>query len=267
MKLGVLSDVHLPARPDERGAWHNPYDYAGLRVRVQRALRWFSLEGIDGLVVLGDLAEHGDLDSLRAALALLHTGWRGPTVVVEGNHDCLERDDQLERARARCRARLVPHVPAAETTLLGVQLRTRGAGHDGAWPPISGPGPVVVASHFPVLSRRRALAARGLRYAGDLVNRGELERALLDGGGPVVVLSGHLHVRDAHHEGALLQLSMAAVVEPPFECAVVEVRGERDRVRVERRCRPLRAVAAPVAPILAPERAAWDWAGGEWRQV
>ena len=78
-----------------------------------------------------------------------------------------------------------------------------------------------MVSHFPVLSREARLRERGLKYAGDLTNVGALHRRVA-GRQPVVVLSGHIHARETHAEGNVLQLSAGALIEPPHEIAIVD---------------------------------------------
>ena len=67
------------------------------------------------------------------------------------------------------------------------------------------------------------MAAAGLPYAGDLVNRADLERELRADPRPTLVLSGHIHARCSTHDGPLLQLTVGAVIEPPFDATLVEI--------------------------------------------
>ena len=62
-------------------------------------------------------------------------------------------------------------------------------------------GLVVVASHFPILSEASRVAAAGLPYAGDLVNRADLEAQLRSDPRPKLVLSGHIHARCSTQTG------------------------------------------------------------------
>ena len=111
---------------------------------------------------------------------------------------------------------------------------------------------MVVASHFPILSEAYKVAAAGLPYAGDLVNRADVEARLVGDPRPKLVLSGHIHARCSTHAGPLLQLTVGALIEPPFDATIVEIdpsglgvhrtarrlgemRGDRSRVRRGRR--------------------------------
>ena len=46
---------------------------------------------------------------------------------------------------------------------------------------------------------------------------------------PTVVLSGHIHARDALTAGPVLQLTQAALIEAPYEASVVRVAVTGDR--------------------------------------
>lgn len=240
VRLGVLADLHAPRDHLEPAAsWHGPFDFAGLCVRVRAALSWFAQERCNALVLLGDLAQHGDLATLREVAAVLRRGWGGPLVAVAGNHDGLERDDQLVRA-----------FPTEAADALGAAglshrfgVRSGHAalvGQGGGWSgELSDPGAVLLLSHFPLINRARKPAARELVYAGDLANREELLRSVVDGGRPCVVLCAHLHVRDSAVAGSVLQLGQASMIERPCEAMIVELDWSAGEVCVARRCRAL----------------------------
>ena len=80
-----------------------------------------------------------------------------------------------------------------------------------------------MASHFPVLSEASRVAGGGIPYAGDIVNRAELEAGLRAAGRPTVVLSGHIHVRCSTDDGTLLQFTVGALIESPFDATIVEL--------------------------------------------
>jgi hypothetical protein len=133
--------------------------------------------------------------------------------------------------------------------------------------PLTGDEPAsVVVSHFPVLSRAGRLGERGLAYAGDLTNRHALHERLL-GARPVVVLCGHIHARDSHAGANVLQLSAGALVEAPYEVAIVDVVAARAEVRVRRRVHALGPPAAGPGPVLAPADETWAFVAGGWRVV
>ena len=73
----------------------------------------------------------------------------------------------------------------------------------------------MVVSRSPVISRRTASPSAGWRPRR-LVDRGALHERLR-GGGPLIVLSGHIHARESHARDTVLQLSAGALVEAPYE--------------------------------------------------
>ena len=77
------------------------------------------------------------------------------------------------------------------------------------------------------------------------------------------MLSGHIHARCSAQEGSLLQFSVGALIEPPFDATIVEIETEGPRVR--RRSRRLGEIAA-IDPVFAPDEESWEWAGG-WKQL
>ena len=112
-----------------------------------------------------------------------------------------------------------------------------------------------------MLSRQRRLSERGLKYAGDLTNRGALARGI-SRNGPVVVLSGHIHARERLADGTVLQLSAGALIEPPHEIAIIDV----EPGRVRRRISLLGPRVTPRDPVLAPADEAWAFADGSWQR-
>jgi predicted phosphodiesterase len=271
VRLAVLSDLHWTQSPATRAAWHNVYDFAGLAARLGRARAAGERARVDAVIACGDLTHAGDEASARAALERLSARAGRPVLAVAGNHDCLERDDQLERCLAGGTAMLTAAgVEVAGVRITGVAIardaepgtfRSTGGGE------LVGAGRVgLVVSHFPVISRAERLEERGLAYAGDLVDRHALHARLL-GARPVVVLSGHIHARDSHACGNVLQLSAGALIEPPHEVAIVDVRVARAEIRVRRRAHVLGPAGARTDPVLAPADEAWTFGAGGWRPV
>jgi predicted phosphodiesterase len=261
VRLGVVSDLHLTLDPGADASWHNPFDFAGLPARIERALAIFAEARVDAVVACGDVTHDGDEPAARAALQRLSENVEQPVLVVAGNHDCLERDDQLDR----CGAAMLEAggVDVAGMRVAGVPVESDDEGLL-AWTGAADGRPDVVVSHFPVLSRAERLAERGLAYSGDLTNREELERQLI-AAAPVVVLSGHIHARETHARGNLLQLSAGALVEAPYEVAVVDVDAGDGAVRVRRRVHVLGPPPAGPDPVFAPEHETWSFVAGGWR--
>jgi calcineurin-like phosphoesterase family protein len=266
MRLGVVTDVHLAQLPHTTARWHNEFDFAGAGRRLRKSLRLLSACGVDAVVVLGDLTESGDRASLDQSVGILATAGL-PTLLVPGNHDCIESTRAMPDAVARAGGGLAMAGPAALSVnglgVAGVSLATPAAGRGFAAAELPQMAErLVLLSHYPLLSRREAVTAAGYKYAGDLVGRERLA-AHVDGRAAVAI-SGHLHVRDAVSDGPLLQLLLPAMIEPPYACAVVEVGGD-----------PFQAsyLAIPVqptpegldVPLFVPESATWVLEDGAWR--
>ncbi len=127
-----------------------------------------------------------------------------------------------------------------------------------------GDAPVLLGSHFPVLSRAQVVRAAGLPYAGDLVNRERVAAPLLARAAPTVVVCGHLHVREGVADGALLQVACGALIEPPFEATLLDLREDGAGLAVNRTAHELGRAEERRDPRLAPAEEAWRFAGGRW---
>jgi predicted phosphodiesterase len=261
VRLGVLSDIHVVQDVARREAWHNAYDFAGVEARLGRALELFARERVELLLVLGDLAHDGDLASLKAVLRQLAGGPR--VRLVGGNHDGRRPSARLREAGAAAaelpgwRAVTV----AGSVRLAGARVACRAVDRCRlARPPALatwGDGLVLLASHFPLLSRERVLARRELPYAEDLLDRAALAAPIMARSAPTVALCGHLHVRDSASAGALLQVSTGALVEPPFEATVIELRARGEELELERSAHELARAPERRDPRLVPAHEVW----------
>ena len=81
----------------------------------------------------------------------------------------------------------------------------------------------VVLTHFPLFEMKPLLADAELKHAGDLVNREPALEAVEAIAGPVLIVNGHLHVHATIVDGRMLQLSVAALVEPPHDATVLTI--------------------------------------------
>jgi hypothetical protein len=68
-------------------------------------------------------------------------------------------------------------------------------------------------------------------------------------------------------KGALLQVSCAALVEPPFEVTLLdlEIEPESGRLVARREAVPLLSSSAVRCPVLSPPQQEWVFEAGEWR--
>jgi len=272
-RIGLLSDLHW-ADADAGAAWHNPYDFAGVRGRVRAALRWMAEERVDLIAVTGDLCHGGEPAALAAVVEAL--AGAAPVRFVHGNHDPTAGHDARRldtRAGSIADRRDASLAGAPETVaglrVCGVPVRP-GAGWFAARvepPPeldVAGDDPLIVLSHFPLVSFAAPIAERGFAYPGDGVGRESVLTALRARRAPSIVLSGHIHARAAATDGSLLQLVSAPMIEPPYEAAIVTIERTGGDLTVHRETRGLPG-PAPRHPFpdLAPEHP-FTYRDGAW---
>ncbi len=264
MRIGVLSDLHCELEP-AGSRWINAFESEQLDQRMDTALAWFSEAEVDLILILGDsvqFANRGDLAHVFSRLAAAKTA---PLATVNGNHD-LRLGEEFGACAHEHGIRLLYDEPfeLAGVAVTGVVV-DRGpklpqyVGRAGALE--SEAGIVVIASHFPVLSEASRVAAAGLPYAGDLVNRSDLEGALRSDPRPKVVLCGHIHARCSTTDGHLLQFLVGALIEPPFDATIVEI--DAAGLSARRTARRLGEVAA-IDPVLAADDELWQRTDGRW---
>jgi predicted phosphodiesterase len=263
VRIGVLSDLHCELEP-AGSRWINDFEPEHLDRRTDAALEWFSEAQVDLILLLGDVVQFANPRDLIHLFARLATADVAPLATVNGNHDLRLGEEFAERAHEHG-IRLLHEEPLE---LAGVGLT--GVGIDrGPAPPqyagqidgCGGDAGLVVASHFPVLSEALRVAGAGLPYAGDLVNRADVESQLRSDRRPKVVLSGHIHARCSTQDGTLLQFTVGALIEPPFDATIVEIDGTSTEVR--RTARRLGEIAV-TDPVFAPDDERWQWADDRW---
>jgi calcineurin-like phosphoesterase family protein len=277
MRLGLVSDIHWMAEPPATACgWHGAgADLAGALDALALALEHFAERRVDAVVVAGDLTHHGDLGSLAAVLTAC-TRASAPVLVVAGNHDVDGGADQLACAHALAEAPGVALASGAGVSCAGVRVAGVHVGELAGWfgarlqrlpdaAAWSGE-PVVLISHYPVLSLAERVSEQGFPYPGDLLDRRELAGLLMERSAPTLAIGGHVHARATLADGPLLQLTGGALVEPPYECAVIDVEvGTSGSLAVRRECLRLREPDGGREPVLAPEREAWLFDGWQWR--
>ncbi|HEX2050156.1 MAG TPA: metallophosphoesterase [Actinomycetota bacterium] len=265
VRVGVVADLHhdvAGGRPPRR--WHNDYEPELVEERLERGLDLLHGAGARGLLVLGDVSERGDDASTARVLeacrdAFEHVG------VVPGNHDGPQLAPIARARGARALADddfALGHVvvggvgvaPAGGTTSRFASSHVRIAD-----------GSSLVASHFPLVPLADEFAAAGLSYPGDLVDRAAVRAVVRRHAAPVVVVSGHVHGRTARADGELLQLTVAALVEAPYEVSVVEV-STTQALTVTRRALRL-GPPKPFEPVFTRSDETWTWTGARWHRL
>lgn len=270
--IGVISDIHLSPPGTPPDGWHNPYPLGQAREMLARAIARCAGEDVDAVVLLGDLTHTGDLASLATVIAETATLDR-PVHVLPGNHDFAFPPREVRAVAERNGGARLTYAPAAfavadglHATTTMLELRSGSGFHAADLPRVPRDAALVVFTHFPALPTRERVRAWGLRHAGDLANRAALAATLAVRERPTIVVHGHLHVRDAHATGAVLQLGCAALIEPPHELAVIEIAHETGgELTVRRRAESVAAFAPELRlPVMAPETQTWRYADGAW---
>jgi len=283
LRLGVIADPHVSLERVEEAAWHNPYRLADAHERLDAALAHPLLSGTDVVVVLGDLAHFGDRPSLRRVVDAVAATDR-PAILLSGNHDVLTPGVRLEdEVRAQHGGRVVSPLACDPSAAAVKAFEAAGAGL--AMHEVLGENgrrlqPFDVAgrrmtvadrldvflTHFPVLSLEDRCRQEHLLYAAHLDLLAPPPSVLPAPVGPVVVLSGHLHLRGVATDANVLQLVFAALVEPPYEVALVEIDVDG---AVSYVCASVAEPDADRLPILDPPTGRWsfDPQGVRWSVV
>jgi len=264
MRLGFVTDVHWTTGRPGYLRWHNEWDFEGLPERLAATAE--HLAETDLIVLAGDISSGGDLDSIIHVLGELSGV---PLVAVTGNHDVDEGEGVLAAAVSDGSALAQPAgVVHGPLRVSGVQVMAEGDGYatvvgpeTAAW----GGGLAVFVSHFPAISRAEMFAEEGFKYPGDLNDREAVLEPLAERSAPTVVLCGHIHARDSHAEGRVLQLVGGALIEAPYECAIVDV--DEEAMTVTRQAHPLRGPAVQRSPVFAPKRETWRFDGLVWSSI
>ena len=279
MKIGIITDTHVCGAGWE-AAYHNPYRLPEAPARIRAAVEICRSQGVDHVLFLGDLTHVGDPESLELALDAAYAG-DIPVWVVEGNHEHLGPPTAFAEACARERA-YAPRLPSLEGELVD-GIRFAGMANLARAGPVAGrfaapglaePGPlpldawgddpVLYLAHFPLLSRQDDVLAAGLLYIGGFTGEAEFAAPALRRVAPIVAVHGHLHVRDEHVSGPVLQVSCAALVEPPGEVTIIDISSRSGRLVVEIERLLVERVAGLRLPFMVPDRGRWTWDGRRW---
>jgi predicted phosphodiesterase len=283
LRLGVIADPHLALERIEDAGWHNPYRLADAHERLDLALAHPLLDDVDVIVMLGDLAHFGDRMSMRYVVDAAANDGR-PAILLSGNHDVLTPGVRLED---EVRARGAGHVlsplastPDAPAVKAFVAADAGLAVHEVMRMTDRGPQPFDVSSsrlaevdpsagfdvwltHFPLVSFEDRCREARLLYSAHLDQLAPPPALLPAESGPIVVLSGHLHLRAVAAEANVLQLAFAALVEPPYEIAVVDL--DAERAAVSYRCASVVPPDAERIPVLDPAVGRWTFDSGSGR--
>ena len=282
MRIGILSDLHCDLAPSRERSWINRYEPLELPRRLDDALEILSGERPDLILLLGDTTELGDRGAFDFVFSRMRQSTGSPIAAVAGNHDCgttvvvvagsVDGGVYGGALATSARAHGIQFLDADSTRAAGVMLLGVGIARVAAGssagsgdfrgaldvPPREGPFDMV-ASHFPLISHESEITAAGLPYSGDLVNRDELESLLQQSRVPTVVFSGHVHSRCSAASGNVLQITVASMIESPFECTLVDIDSADDDVISVRRRAFTFGDPAAANPVFAPADERWEW--------
>jgi hypothetical protein len=213
LRLGIVADAHLGPAGTTVPAFHVEYGNTDTLTTYQLALRRCVREGVDGLLLLGDLSHSGDEESLEAGVRTA-AETELAVWIVSGNHDCFSREDALADAVRRVGAEnvrlLTPdgEAVAESLRLAGFSVRSGSWGYAAGptgRPDVSGWGDdecVVWVTHYPAVSFSEEVSAAGLVYGDDLEDLEEVTRPLLRREAPAVVVNGHVARAGHSYRGA-----------------------------------------------------------------
>jgi predicted phosphodiesterase len=279
VKLGVIADSHVSVDRFEPARWHNDFDLRGSRELLGRALEHDLLGDAEAVFILGDLAHFGDRASIRHVVEAVDDTGR-PAMLLQGNHDVLvagvRLEDEVGRSKfVSCPFRSDnPDAPLEPFRDAGLALevhevRAELTAKEARWPfhverrrMVDAPDgrPVVVATHFPVLSLRRPALEAGLLYSGHLSDLADSHALALPQDRPAIVLSGHLHLRGVTSDQAVLQIAFAALIEAPHDVAVVQIsEAANGDIVVEYECASIAHDDVERVPVVAPPSGAWEF--------
>ncbi|MGC4191808.1 MAG: metallophosphoesterase [Thermomicrobiales bacterium] len=224
------------------------------------ALAWFDTRDVDAVAVLGDLVMFEDEASLDAGMTRIAALGK-PVLIVPGNHDGRDWPTAI--------ARNLPNQdpPDWPTVVRAVDVTVK-QNPERWWTGgirVPEDGPALILSHFPLVNVGQYLTEAGFPYAGDATWDDSIED-IQNRPAPIVALSGHVHVRYEVAAGAVLQLGLAALIEPPHAAAVIEIREDDDGLTVAVEHTDIAPYEVDVVPIISPSTSTWRFDQNGWRR-
>ncbi|CAN5625145.1 hypothetical protein BH23CHL5_BH23CHL5_17960 [soil metagenome] len=277
LSIGLIAEIHHGEPPADPVRWHNELSLDRTAELLDQAVATLREMSPDAVVLLGDLSNYADGASL-AHVAKTVAALERPVYVVPGNHDIDGHPDAAERFSRPLSLPGVVVAPAIVEPEAGLLVPLVGLRRDAETNALSSACPAllpavmsrltIIQSHFPLLPMSERLASAGLRHAGDLADRENLLHMVEQVPGPVIAMHGHLHVRASQSSGALLQLSCAALVEPPHEITIMTVTESGDsQFMVKRTAISIKPHIVRRVPVLSPAEEEWRFAGGRWSSI
>lgn len=276
VRLGVISEVHIVPPGTPEGFWHNPFLFDQAEELFGRAVERCVDAEVDAIAILGDLTHYADPGSFAGVRRVLER-IELPVYVLPGNHDLGESERPLGAFQ---QALDLPHVtiapgtvaltPAIDLSLVGLEPggdRGKYAGVRSRAVTGNEAKLTVALTHFPAYAMRELLTGAGLKHAGDVVNREALLEAIGAVPGPVLIVNGHLHVHATMRDGRILQLSVAALIEPPHDVTVLTLGvDEAGNPWVSRQACGLVETPGVSLPVLSEREERWQVVDGVWEE-
>jgi hypothetical protein len=273
LKIGVIADIHAAPADCPPESWQGAYAPASGAALARQAITRLRSEPVDALFVLGDSANDGDHQSMKDAIAAV-SSLNAPTWIVAGNVDLRRNQTELEDSLAAVAPNL--RVPTALGRpfqgFIVAGLRYQGAS-DNEIALTNRPNltpwrdePVLLISHYPVISRRAEALAGGWKYSGDAHGVGGLDVELAARKAPTIVFHGHLHLKDAVAQGALLQLGFPALIESGHQFAIATISTDAGEIQLSLSWVNAAPEDRPVAKI-GELAGSWVFANHEWRPL
>jgi DNA repair exonuclease SbcCD nuclease subunit len=274
IRLGIITEIHIVPPGTPEGHWHNDFRFSEAEALFRSAVERCTALEVDAIAILGDLTHFADPDSFAGVRRVLQTTDL-PVFVLPGNHDL---DKSARPLAAFQQAMDLPNVTIAPanralTPEIDLQLTALEPGNEGngyaavrcATAPGNDPNLTVVLTHFPSYSMKEMLADADLKHAGDLTNRAALLESMAAVSGAVLIVNGHLHVHATIEDGRILQLSAAALIEPPHDVTLLTIGiDDAGAPWVTRQASGLFEVPGVRLPVLSDREERWQVVDGVW---
>lgn len=259
-RFAVITDIHSAPNGTPDGHWHGPLKYIDALDHLQRALQVCEQLRVGALLITGDLADRGDDETASRLASLLKHAPISDILIVTGNHDVASRDDLFAPhlgtgglSRPTPTGSKIGPVRIAGT---GVRRsgrdRTMATGHQPSTSTWEDDELVIWMTHFPPRVPSAELRRAGLREAGSAAGL-DRTHVLLDArNGPTLVIHGHEHVQTISHHGGWTQLGVAALIEPPYSFAILDIQRDDGGWTVDVTAHRL-SMDGPWTTLLCPE--------------